>query len=172
MLKLMKDLVALSRGSPVIYQIAFPELSNLFKKMDPVHRDASTLYIVTFREPLPYQCNYQEVSHLIPYHLTYLEVQLKIKQLVDKIQTDRTEAIKYLSKQNWDVEAASASFTKNQFSEFQNSMLNSHEGKRSPQERQCLLSEYDMDMDDMNYDEEDDDDTNEDNMEEEAEEET
>ena len=57
-----------------------------------------------------WQCNYQEVSCLNPSYagITYPdpEIQLKIKEFVENIETDRTVAIKYLSKQNWDIEAA------------------------------------------------------------------
>ena len=77
-----------------------------------------------------------------------------------KTKTDKTKALKYLPKHNWDLETAIESCNKEQFEEFQKALLNSHQSQQYHQGT-CSSSEcennlqYLVDFDDLdwNYDE-------------------
>ena len=71
---------------------------------------------------------YSEYSNKI------VDIQNKIEKFVEKTKTSKTKAREYLPKHNWDVETAVESFNKDQFEEFQKSLLNSYQSQHSNQQ--------------------------------------
>ena len=62
------------------------------------------------------------------------DVRNTIEKFVEKTKTSKTIAREYLPKHNWDVETAVESFNKDQFEEFQKSLLNSYQSQHSNQQ--------------------------------------
>ena len=80
------------------------------------------------------------------------EKQKRIQNFVAATSSDETVAISKLSKCNWDIDAAVDSFLndKSAFSDFQNSLLDSHQNQSELQGQEHPTAQMDlMDMDDF-----------------------